>query len=62
MNGRIVPLGQLLDFDDIPGSTGGCCPYTGTFSGTAGIKRGLYRFADGRTANADINGAANHAS
>ncbi|EPP16778.1 transposase, partial [Megasphaera sp. BL7] len=23
------------------------------------IRRGLYRFANGRTANADINGAAN---
>ena len=29
-----------------------------TFSGKR-VKRGLYRFADGRTANADINGAAN---
>lgn len=33
-------------------------PYVGTFSGKR-IKRGLYRFSDGRIANADINGAAN---
>ena len=33
-------------------------PYTGSFSGKR-IRRGLYRFADGRTANADLNGAAN---
>ena len=33
-------------------------PYTGTFSGKR-IHRGLYQFADGRMANADVNGAAN---
>ena len=31
---------------------------SGTFSGKR-VRRGLYRFADGRMANADINGAAN---
>ena len=33
-------------------------PYTGMFSGKR-IKRGLYRFANGKIANADVNGAAN---
>ena len=33
-------------------------PFTGKFSGQR-IKRGLYRFSDGRVTNADINGAAN---
>ena len=33
-------------------------PYTGTFSGKR-IHRGLYQFADGRIANADVNGAYN---
>ena len=33
-------------------------PYTGAFRGKR-IHRGLYQFADGRIANADVNGAAN---
>lgn len=33
-------------------------PYTGTFSGKR-VYRGLYRSSDGRTVNADVNGAAN---
>lgn len=48
---------SCLDLDDIPVYQPDN-PYTGTFSGKR-IRRGLYRFADGRTANADINGAAN---
>ena len=48
---------SCLDLDDIPVYQPDT-PYTGTFSGKR-VKRGLYRFADGRTANADINGAAN---
>lgn len=46
-----------MDLDDIPAYQPDH-PYTGTFSGQR-IRRGLYRFANGRTANADINGAAN---
>jgi IS605 OrfB family transposase len=48
---------SCLDLDDIPVYQLDA-PYTGTFSGKR-IRRGLYRFANGRTANADINGAAN---
>ena len=48
---------SCLDLDDIPVYQPDA-PYTGTFSGKR-IRRGLYRFANGRTANADINGAAN---
>ena len=48
---------SCLDLDDIPVYQPDD-PYTGTFSGKR-VRRGLYRFADGRTANADINGAAN---
>ena len=48
---------SCLDWDDIPVYQPDT-PYTGTFSGKR-VRRGLYRFADGRTANADINGAAN---
>lgn len=48
---------SCLDLDDIPVYNPEQ-PYTGTFSGKR-IHRGLYRFADGRTANADVNGAAN---
>ena len=48
---------SCLDLDDIPIYMPEQ-PYTGTFSGKR-IKRGLYRFSDGRIANADINGAAN---
>ena len=33
-------------------------PYMGTFSGKR-VKRGLYRFANDKIANADVNGAAN---
>ncbi len=32
--------------------------YAGTFSGRR-VHRGLYRASDGRTVNADLNGAAN---
>ena len=48
---------SCLDLDDIPVYQPDT-PYTGTFSGKR-VQRGLYRFANGRTANADINGAAN---
>ena len=48
---------SCLDLDDIPVYQPDA-PYTGTFSGKR-VRRGLYRFADGRMANADINGAAN---
>ena len=48
---------SCLDLDDIPVYQPNA-PYTGTFSGKR-VRRGLYRFANGRTANADINGAAN---
>ena len=48
---------SCLDLDNIPVYQPDA-PYTGTFSGKR-IRRGLYRFANGRTANADINGAAN---
>ena len=48
---------SCLDLDDIPVYHPDT-PYTGTFSGQR-VRRGLYRFANGRTVNADINGAAN---
>ena len=48
---------SCLDLDDIPVYNPEQ-PYTGTFSGKR-IHRGLYRFSDGRIANADINGACN---
>ena len=48
---------SCLDLDDIPVYTPEQ-PYVGEFSGKR-IMRGLYRFSDGRIANADINGAAN---
>ena len=48
---------SCLDLDDIPVYNPEQ-PYTGTFSGRR-IHRGLYQFADGRIANADVNGAAN---
>ena len=46
-----------LDLDDIPVYDPEK-PFKGSFSGKR-VKRGLYRFADGRTTNADVNGAAN---
>ena len=48
---------SCLDLDDIPVYNAENS-YTGTFSGKR-VQRGLYQFADGRTANADVNGAAN---
>ena len=48
---------SCLDMDDIPVYNAEN-PYTGTFSGKR-IHRGLYQFADGRIANADVNGAYN---
>ncbi len=48
---------SCLDLDDIP-IYNPEQPYTGTFSGKR-VHRGLYQFADGRIANADVNGAAN---
>ena len=48
---------SCLDLDDIPVYNPEQ-PYTGKFSGKR-IHRGLYQFADGRIANADLNGAAN---
>ena len=48
---------SCLDMDDIPVYNAEQ-PYIGSFSGKR-IRRGLYRFSDGRIANADINGAAN---
>lgn len=48
---------SCLDLDDIPVYNTEQ-PFTGEFSGKR-IKRGLYRFSNGRIANADINGAAN---
>lgn len=48
---------SCLDLDDIP-TYNPEQPYQGKFSGKR-IKRGLYRFANGQTANADVNGAAN---
>ena len=48
---------SCLDLDDIPVYSAEN-PYIGTFSGKR-IQRGLYRFSDGRIANADVNGAAN---
>lgn len=48
---------SCLDLDDIPQYLPEQ-PYTGTFSGKR-VQRGLYRFANGKLANADVNGAAN---
>ena len=48
---------SCLDLDDIPVYDAEN-PYTGTFGGKR-IQRGLYRFSDGRIANADVNGASN---
>ena len=48
---------SFLDLDDIPVYNPEQ-PYTGAFSGKR-VRRGLYQYADGRTANADLNGAAN---
>jgi IS605 OrfB family transposase len=46
-----------LDLDDIPVYNSDQ-PYTGSFSGKR-IHRGLYQFANGKIANADVNGAYN---
>lgn len=48
---------SCLDLDEIPVYKPEQ-PYTGAFSGKR-VHRGLYQFADGRMANADVNGAAN---
>lgn len=48
---------SFLDLDDIP-VYNPSQPYQGKFSGKR-IKRGLYRFSNGKIANADINAAAN---
>ncbi|MBS5519053.1 MAG: transposase [Acidaminococcus intestini] len=48
---------SCLDLDDIPVCHPGQ-PYTGAFRGKR-VHRGLYQSADGRTINADVNGAAN---
>ena len=48
---------SCLDLDEIPVYNPEQ-PYGGVFSGKR-VHRGLYRFADGRIANADVNGAAN---
>jgi IS605 OrfB family transposase len=48
---------SFLDLDKIP-IYNPEQPYTGKFSGKR-IHRGLYRYSDGRIANADLNGAAN---
>lgn len=48
---------SCLDLDNIPVYSSEQ-HFTGEFSGKR-IRRGLYRFSDGRIANADINGAAN---
>lgn len=48
---------SCLDLDELPVYNPEK-PYMGKFSGKR-IKRGLYQFADGRIANADVNGAAN---
>ena len=48
---------SCLDLDDIPVYNPEH-PYTGIFSGKR-VHRGLYQFADGRIANADVNGVAN---
>ncbi len=48
---------SFLDLDEMPVHNADN-PYTGTFSGRR-IHRGLYRASDGRTVNADLNGAAN---
>jgi IS605 OrfB family transposase len=48
---------SFLDLDEIPVYNHEQ-PYTGKFNGKR-IHRGLYRYSDGRIANADLNGAAN---
>lgn len=48
---------SFLDLDEIPVYNPEQ-PYTGKFSSKR-IHRGLYRYSDGRIANADLNGAAN---
>ena len=48
---------SCLDLDDIPVYHPGQ-PYTGAFRGKR-VHRGLYQSADGRTINADVNGASN---
>ena len=48
---------SFLDLDEMPVYNADN-PYTGKFSGRR-IHRGLYRASDGRTVNADLNGAAN---
>lgn len=48
---------SFLDLDEIPVYNPEQ-PYTGKFSGKR-IHRGLYRYSDGRIANADLNGAVN---
>lgn len=48
---------SCLDLDDIPVYDIEN-PYKGTFSGKR-IERGLYQFANGKVANADVNGSAN---
>lgn len=48
---------SFLDLDEIPVYNPEQ-PYMGKFSGKR-IHRGLYRYSDGRIANADLNGAAN---
>lgn len=48
---------SFLDLDEIPVYNSEH-PYTGGFSGKR-TKRGLYRSADGRVINADVNGACN---
>ena len=48
---------SFLDLDEIPVYNPEQS-YTGKFSGKR-IHRGLYRYSDGRIANADLNGAAN---
>ena len=48
---------SFMELDEIP-VYNPARPYTGTFSGKR-VHRGLYRTSDGRTVNADVNGAAN---
>lgn len=48
---------SFLDLDEIPVHNSEK-PYIGKFSGRR-VHRGLYRYSDGRIANADLNGAAN---
>ena len=48
---------SFFDLDEIP-VYNPAHPYTNEFSGKR-IKRGLYRSANGRTINADVNGACN---